>query len=280
MVHFACPGCKSVLHTQDDKIGKTGTCPRCSQKVTVPSPLESQQVQDWRIAPPPVARQLSPDLDEESAEPCSLDLQQEERSFSAWRRYLPSAPLGLAFLFFFLPWINVSCNTSQGPHLMGHQSGFQAMCGNYSSSGLSNEVATKIQQQRKEVYKKAIRETEIDPAPLVAIYFLFVITGAIIGLFPKPARSLMVAILSAALVFLVIQMIAGFPVEQSIIDRLAESKGQGKYEIEASIAVSSMIEISYTPWLWMSLMAIILSLGLAGFETFLAKLAIKGLPKD
>src|SRR5947209_1716645 len=38
MIRFACPACKSVFETPDDKAGRKTTCPKCRQRLQVPSP--------------------------------------------------------------------------------------------------------------------------------------------------------------------------------------------------------------------------------------------------
>jgi hypothetical protein len=38
MIRFACPSCKSVMETRDDRAGRKLACPKCRKAITVPSP--------------------------------------------------------------------------------------------------------------------------------------------------------------------------------------------------------------------------------------------------
>lgn len=78
MIRFACPRCKSVFSAPDRKAGAKTTCPKCQQRMQIPSPPKtktilaplveyqpdsdaaqpkrpaSQADPDWHSAPPPV----------------------------------------------------------------------------------------------------------------------------------------------------------------------------------------------------------------------------------
>jgi len=56
MIRFACPGCASVYTVDDVKAGKTGMCPKCRAKFTIPHPkpaLEPTPPEPTQPAPPP-----------------------------------------------------------------------------------------------------------------------------------------------------------------------------------------------------------------------------------
>jgi len=58
MLKFRCPNCAQKLKVQDDRAGRTAKCPRCKERITIPSPAPSEPVpleleDELRLAPPP-----------------------------------------------------------------------------------------------------------------------------------------------------------------------------------------------------------------------------------
>jgi hypothetical protein len=59
MIRFACPGCASVYDVDDVKAGKTGMCPKCRAKFTIPHPKPATEppppepIQPAASPPPP-----------------------------------------------------------------------------------------------------------------------------------------------------------------------------------------------------------------------------------
>lgn len=52
MIRFACPVCGKVLKAQDEWVGRRVGCPRCSQRVQIPSPTRHHTVLGKALADP------------------------------------------------------------------------------------------------------------------------------------------------------------------------------------------------------------------------------------
>src|SRR5262249_35637826 len=103
---------------------------------------------------------------------------------------------------------------------------------------------------------------------LMILYPLVLLGGVGLGLAAKRSTAWLVsggAVTAAGLLLLVVQLAVGFPIEKSVARSLAQNAFYSPHP-DASLASSMMVNVTYTPWLWLSLVAVLAALGCLAAE--------------
>jgi len=157
------------------------------------------------------------------------------------------------------------------------QSGLQTVYGGAS-------LSPALESFREEMEKKAEKEPggkgaekakpekdgpDIAPAPWLAAFPILLLLGIVFGLADRAGSVPRVGVavcVGAALLMLVVQMGVGFPVERDIGKKAAQDAGKKKDDPDIGAAVAIAFEVRYTPWLWITVGAVMTAAALALVE--------------
>jgi len=324
-MRFSCPSCSQSMQCSDGAAGKKVICPTCGQKVLVPTPPPASpatnkttlgivevntttdaptqdSVSTSPIPPPAVPSSSSSKKGHENAAGQSgnegtpddpqTKLVNAAIDFLArdWRR-LPTSPLSwLAFLLFFFPWINISCD---GRHLAS-QSGLQTCYGGVTADQRLDRLGNAGGPGAR-----GDKPADLEPWSLLSIIYILLITVAGFlslacvvavclrhSIIATTSHLFSLALTTVASFTLALQMIMGFPIERKFNDDLAKERQRindrralafGEFNqgpnLDPGLAGlgGAMIEFRYSPWLFLSCLITFLSLPiLLGESGFLA----------
>lgn len=154
-----------------------------------------------------------------------------------------------ALVLFCLPWVNVSCRAPDGDVLEVSQTGLQAALGNSTVSIHGKDGTVRVGDSGLDSPNVLADDFgaprtggDIEAAPLMLLYAIVLIGGAIAG-FVVPADRPRMAVVggcgAAAAALLVLQLVAGFPLTS---------------DIPVEMANSAQLQTSYSLWFWLSLL--------------------------
>lgn len=141
-IKFLCPHCRVTMTIEREKSGSAITCPKCRQQVTVPEEDEKPPL-GLPVSPAPSANPAPPsspasnfDFDPEEDEEGDYETYRRRKRRRAsggfiWRA-ITLAPLGVAMLCFFLPWVRYSIVIPFPRQLVGAREPIEAGFGNQS----------------------------------------------------------------------------------------------------------------------------------------------------
>ena len=249
MIRFACPECRWTLEVPEDQGGGTVRCPCCGRSLGVPT-----LVPVAGVARPPAGASVSASAIGAPRTPWGL-----ARALPLTRFGSP-ASLFLALLLFPLPWIEVRCNGPVGgseARTLAKQSGLQAAYGGYSEAPLSPAARSERDRIEARVHASQVEPT-VSWSPLMAVYPFALLGGCWLGLRARRdwVRSAAVVgcSLAAALLFL-LQASKGFPLEQAV--RTVDTQGRvAGTDFRIALNTSGLVEVGYTPWFWLSAVAL------------------------
>jgi hypothetical protein len=259
MIRFACPACSRTLEVPEERGGGTVGCPNCDRPVSVPTLLPV----DAALAAPAGAKVAArargwyrPQI---GINPMQGIVGLAARALPLWRFGSPSSLL-LAFLLFFLPWIEVRCDRpvgDRGSKSVAVQSGFQAAYGGYSEVPLSHTAGS--ERDRIEAQVRALQgDLKLTWAPLMVVYPLVVLGGSLFGLLAWRHRfrsAVLVGCSLTASLLLLLQTSRGFPLEQAA--RTLEAKGRlASADFRIALSTSGLLEVGYMAWFWLSAVAL------------------------
>ncbi|MCI0459282.1 MAG: hypothetical protein L0Z62_20225 [Gemmataceae bacterium] len=175
-------------------------------------------------------------------------------------RFGSPALLLVALLLFPLPWIEVRCDKPLGDHgtrTLAEQSGLQAAYGGYSEAPLSHTART--ERDRLEARIRALQsEPTLSGSPLMVLYPLVLLGGSLFGLLTRRDRFRCAALVGCSLVaglLLLLQASRGFPLDQAA--RTLDAKGRlAGVDLRIALSTSGLVEVHYTPWFWLSAIAL------------------------
>jgi hypothetical protein len=135
-----------------------------------------------------------------------------------WLRKIHLGSVLAALVLFFVPWLDVRCSGEQ----MMSQNGVQVIYG-----GASAPLGVQAMMQAEEK-KPSQREDEAGIGWLTGIAFLSLLAAAAWAFYdfrlPSPGGTQIVGNLCAlALIFLLLQLAVGFPIEKAIVNSIAKS---------------------------------------------------------
>ncbi|MHB1424971.1 MAG: HEAT repeat domain-containing protein [Gemmataceae bacterium] len=297
MIHFRCPTCQQQIQAQDDIAGAKVRCPKCSQKLVVPSAVKpasrnkSVLRQSERLnktilgeSEPLVSSTSSITPSAAAARSGSLlsatDAVDETSSVAFNRskgwRYLSLPWLISLFIFGFLPWCEISCNGNRNgivPRVT--QSGYQALYGGYSTpfpSIVEDEIHKMIAEENKIDKRKLQKQIELDRSYLTNVSpFLTVFWGAGLALagvvcfvpLGRPRLSFTSIVCGLLLVVLVVHIFLGLPLERRLELSLAQAF---RDDPDKTLLGLMVVKIGKTPWFWLVLTGVAL---LAATESIL-----------
>jgi hypothetical protein len=156
----------------------------------------------------------------------------------------------VALLLFPLPFVEVSCRD----RAVSSQSGLQAVYGGFSVDPFLKAAA------EGEANARGIdpRQAKLAPAPLMIVYPLFLIAGAVLSLLLVPSRRRVVAGVFAGLglACLVAQSVLGWPLVRNLLHHLAEAPTVGR---DAAFMTAALVQTQLTVWFWLSVVALALA---------------------
>jgi hypothetical protein len=166
----------------------------------------------------------------------------------------------LALVFFFLPWVEVRCDRplgERGSKTLAVQSGLQAAYGSYTEVPLSH--TDRSERDRLEAQVRALHgEPALARSPLMAVYPLILVGGGLVGLRARRdwvRRTVLVGCSLAAGLLLLLQASRGFSLERAV--RTLDAKGQfAGADFRIALSMSGLLEVGYTPWFWLSAVAL------------------------
>ena len=180
------------------------------------------------------------------------------------KNFITPGFLFLSLIFFFLPWINVTCNGQS----LATQSGLQAATGKLAMSSEFESMAKAGDPSGKGGGQMG--QSDTDKAPLLWLVLLTVVAGIIFGLLACPGinvipglRTPLIAMILAGVTFLLltVQMVMGFPIRKSVEDQIEKDKKQ-KAQMQALQPkgappnpmgdIKMELKASFTPWFWMA----------------------------
>jgi hypothetical protein len=195
---------------------------------------------------------------------------EDEQALPRRRRRTPLAPLwrlsspsfaALALLMTLLPFLEVSCESPAGGRarmVVATQSGVQSL---YGAGTLSPEMQG-LKEQKGAAQRD--RRSKGQDEPLGPCVGMIVVLGALVaGLAAAlvlPLGSLRVfvgaSLFAAASVALIIQVSAGFPLENRLAEfkakTIREEQAKGRSGgAEGAMLASSMVQVHCTPWFWL-----------------------------
>ncbi|MBW3539748.1 MAG: hypothetical protein KY476_05715 [Planctomycetes bacterium] len=169
----------------------------------------------------------------------------------------PACLIGSLFLFV-LPWINVRCSAPDGQKIEMSQSGVQAAIGK-ATIRIENKDGTVMTFSSGEqppggggAMPMPGQNDGPDPAPLLILFGLSIVAGAVAGFVVREPRTRRFAVAGAAgvaVLLLVVQLAVGFP----LLDGMPQD---GPFEIR------------YTIWFWLTWLTTLAAAGLAMLEHY------------
>jgi hypothetical protein len=156
-----------------------------------------------------------------------------------------------ALVLFCLPWVNVSCRTPDGDMLRVSQTGLQSALGKSTVSIHGNDGTVRVGDSLLDGPNALAGDNDfgaprtggdVDAAPLMLLYAVVLIGGAVAGFVVPTDRPRMAAVGgcgAAAAALLMLQLVAGFPLTSNI---------------PVEMANSTQLQTSYSLWLWLSLL--------------------------
>jgi hypothetical protein len=212
-------------------------------------------------------------------------MEQHSSALTFWRWLTPSN-LGFAFLLFWLPWVEVKCQSPPARDPMGFrgqmtvvtQSGLQAVYGGFSRSRLFTVEEQQARLNQQKMGAAANRE-RVGAAPLLGVYIVLVVLAAVVG-FALPCgvlRLVMVGVCSfAAAGLFLAQTIVGLPLVNEIRQQTDVQQVQQKAPGErinpgfkGGQDDNVRIVADYTPVFFVALVSTFGSLVLVGVEGLL-----------
>jgi len=201
----------------------------------------------------------------------------------------------LVLLLSFLPWVDVQCHKET----LLTQSGMQAATGGHTIGDTFRQMEEMQKQMGGEKPKQ--KEPDISSAPLMILWFLVVLAGIGLGVlavsqgvpFGAPGAA---ACSGAAALLLLIQVVAGFPVEDDVKKGMKENRAAGapqpfgipgaiadmpgpgpqgmpgqppggaEFDKAAQQAMENIIDVKYTGWLWLAWLVTLIPPILYGVE--------------
>ncbi|MGH7169139.1 MAG: hypothetical protein ACRELG_02535 [Gemmataceae bacterium] len=310
MIRFTCPTCKTVLQAPGEKAGEKVACPKCGQRLLAPNPVKpgagnktvlgsllpdsagsptvpalgwlddvraTEEKPKVPSAPNPPPASAAPIGREDRADSKGVgrapghplaNLIPQRPADWVWRLCTPSMLLFSMFLLP-LPFLEVSCTTN-GQTLMT-QSGLQAVYGGYSLSPLADRMPPRDLAGASRSEDKRL---EIWPSLVMFLVPLGVLIAAVLCLVLPLGwlrSALAAAVVGAALVLLLGQVVSGFPLENAMIASLAKSDTQRRDDFRnpgfpprqdearhaGALLAAAAIQVRLTPWfyLWVLLIA-------------------------
>jgi hypothetical protein len=289
-MNLLCPNCQKMLQVPEQYAGQLMKCPLCTGTFTVPA------LPTPPPAPPPMPAPAPADNLGFSAEPSGAPAHRDlgvpsgpppagymhQRSYTFSPRVIPwIAPLAMLIVFIalFFPWVGVY------PGGIGAvtQNGWNAAFGGYSESTIWNKYYVKDEPEDLKIPPK-----DLGAGVLLVFCILFLLPGLVVALIATlmhqrlipvelpPSltnywsyRPLLVTLLGlGALVFLILQLASGFPLENET-RRVAEkrvTKPEGKpteedeqkYQMDVGREVGKY-NLQTTTWLKVSVVLLALA---------------------
>ena len=156
-----------------------------------------------------------------------------------------------ALVLFCLPWVNVSCRTPDGEVLEISQTGLQAALGKSTVSMHGEDGTVRVGDSFLDGPNALAGDNDfgaprtpgdIDAAPLLLVYAVVLIAGAIAGFVVPTDQPRMAAVGgcgAAAAALLILQLVAGFPLTS---------------DIPVEMATTTQLQTSYSLWFWLSVL--------------------------
>jgi hypothetical protein len=274
-INVTCSTCNQTVAAPESMAGKKAVCPNCKGIIAIPEQFAPAKVVEPETgAEPPSEHPRPASLD--LTQPPTIDTQAAEEAAALawlrlayvfirddWRRLPTSGHLWLAFLLFFFPWINISCNG----RTLGSQTGLQTCHGGWTVEPRFERLA------RNNRPIDNLPRPNLDDTPswslLSIVYVLFVFLGGFIGFaavccvllrlktLAAAAHLLTLALGSAACLALASQMMIGFPIEKHVrqqLDKLKTEHDRRNAMRPAANDPFDLIDVEphYTGWLWWS----------------------------
>jgi hypothetical protein len=176
----------------------------------------------------------------------------------------------MALVLFPLPWIEVRCNgpvTANGPRVVAEQSGWQAARGTVSERPLVESFGSET--ERKEWRAKVEKaDGEVSASWCAAIFAALAAAGLLGGVLLRAGERRRAVVMACGLgagLVLLGQMWAGFPVEREL-----QRAQPGEVRVGEWFTIKSSgppaLEVRYTVWLWLSVVAVLGAGGVAAAE--------------
>jgi hypothetical protein len=186
----------------------------------------------------------------------------------------------LALLLFPLPWIEVHCDGPAGgggSRTLAKQSGLQAAYGGYTDLTAGTHTARSEHDRFEARARALLAEPTLSWSPLMVLYPLVLLSGCLLGLRTRRvglrSAALVGCSLAAALLFL-LQASRGLPLEQAVRTVDAQGRMAGA-DFRIALNTSGLVEVGYTPWFWLSAVALVVALATAGADGWLARGAVR-----
>lgn len=284
-----------------EKSGSAITCPKCRQQVTVPEADEKPPL-GLPVSPAPSANPAPPsgpasdfDFDPEEDEEGDYETYRRRKRRRAsggfiWRA-ITLAPLGVAMLCFFLPWVRYSIVIPFPRQLVGAREPIEAGFGNQSGlqvrrdriefefasqSGLQVSLAlaslqpaldrwTKMESEATEAKWRKSGRNPLDEwlkrskpymAPWLFLYPLALGFGMFITITSRPTVGSCSAVGASSMItgLLLLVQFGGFgpPAVGAFYDELAKNGNH-----EAALIASLVLDVQYTFWFWLAVLCIV-----------------------
>ncbi len=261
--------------------GKRAVCPNCRAVIPI-----SEEFAPVRItASEPIEMPMPDPVSLDIARPPQIDTQGEDEKAALrvlrlvyvfcrrdWRR-LPTCPhLWLAFLLFFLPWVNLSCNS----RTLVTQTGLQSC---YGAKSLDPKFEKMVRNDKGPAGANLVKP-RLDESPpwsmLSIVYITFVVLGGITGLacivcvflrlntVAAGVHLFSLGLGAAAFLAIAAQMFVGFPLEKHFKQQLEKVRQEEQRQNGFHAPVNEDldwfdVEAKYTVWLWLSLLVTFVS---------------------
>lgn len=169
-----------------------------------------------------------------------------------------------ALVLFLFPWLDVQCSAKS----FATQSGIQTIYGGATPTRDLKEFSNSVPSSKsaKETVSEMKKKESIDPSILAGIALLAVIGAVVLAFrhFISSKKSDAVGILCAvALIVLIIQMMADFPIRSGLAEAMAQDSGSARSNDSFANAGNEMakmlllqIQIKYRPAFYLELLAL------------------------
>jgi hypothetical protein len=255
-----CPNCKSVIEIPEKYV----------PALVVPDPREAsahEPMTDAKVPPAlditKPAEQVSPAEEERAA----LRLVRFGYIFlrDDWRRLPTCSHLWFVFFLFFLPWINLSCNS----RIIATQTGLQTCLGSATVNPKVEKLARNVRNLPEGNQLRPMLE-EMPPWSLLSVvYVLFVFLGGLVGfacmgcivfrlkMAAAGAHLASLGLGGTACLALSAQMLIGFPIDKHARLQLDKAIAEQERRNAAGFRNEGVetlldVEVNYTFWLWLS----------------------------
>lgn len=273
-IQVTCPTCAQTLAAPDAMAGKRVICPHCQGAMDVPAtpllaplrvddaPEEPVEVGALNIAK--TAENDAQTADEKAALRIVRVLYLLLRD--DWRRLFTCPLLWPGLLFFFLPWVDLSCS----PRTIATQTGLQTTYGGYTLDPKFDKV---LRADRAGVFDQNLRPKADDRAPFsvfVIAYIVFLFLGAFFGFvcvffvllrirtFAAATHLFSLGLGATAFLALVLQMLIGFPIQSHAREHVQKAIDQRNRQLIGMRPMPAQeldlleLDTHYSPWLLMS----------------------------